>query len=147
MFLTAQTLVGWEAKCVCAFWLGLVCYRSRCSEHFPGLNLCPAWRRCHDQGGWSWEESPPGKDNMKNVFIFMPLFTFQHLNQLICHAAITFMEYLVVTLSRAMALSSFLSSSSLMYMSYSSWRCGGTGRLWSGAHKHTSFRKAEGIYT
>lgn len=46
------------------------------------------------------------------------------------------MVCLVVTLSRAMALSSFLSSSSLIYMSYSSWRCGGTSRLWSGIHTH-----------
>lgn len=46
------------------------------------------------------------------------------------------MVCLVVTLSRAMALSSFLSSSSLMYISYSSCRWGGTNRLWSGTHRH-----------
>lgn len=165
--LTPLTQAESEAKCVGGFWLVLVCCRDPCCARSPDLSPCPASCLDTDRKGRFWVESPPGDTTFRetglntstlwksdsliletNMSLYvMDLAGHECVNikwAFLCvaiynsfHSVATLIVCRVVTLSRAMALSSFLSSTCLMYISYSSWRWGGTGRLWSGTHRDT----------
>lgn len=136
--LTAQLQGELEVRYVYAFWLELVCCLWRCCARSPGRNLYPVCSRDLDPAERSLVKTPPANKSTEILLLFILsfYFVFKHFDEWIWHESVT-LGCLVVTFSRATALSSFLSSSSLMYILYSSWRCGGTSRLCSETHRDT----------